>query len=175
MEDTDEVLLARYVDAGDGSAFEALFRRYGGRITALFRRNGAGDTLAEDLAQQTFLQVHRARADFRRDGRVRPWIFAIALNTQREHWRRLKRRPEEAFEPERHVEPSVAPGTSSASDRLVRRALASLPEAQREVIVLHWFEGLPFEEIAAVVGASRAAVKVRAHRGYERLRVALQP
>jgi RNA polymerase sigma-70 factor (ECF subfamily) len=55
----------------------------------------------------------------------------------------------------------------------MRRALQQLPEEQREVILLHWFEDLPFAEVAAIVGASVPAVKVRAHRGYERLRATL--
>ena len=52
----------------------------------------------------------------------------------------------------------------------MRKALAKLPENQAEVIVLHWFGGLSFPEVAEAVGASLSAVKVRAHRGYERLR-----
>ena len=52
----------------------------------------------------------------------------------------------------------------------VRAAVGRLPDGQREVLELHWFEGLPFPEVAAIVGASHSAVKVRAHRGYERLR-----
>lgn len=175
MDATDEALMARYVDLDDRAAFEALFRRYAPRLTGLFRGAGASETLAEDLLQQTFLQLHRARRDFRQGGRLRPWLFAIAINTQREHWRRLRRRPEEAFDPDHHAEPRVQPSTSSVRDRLLRRALDELPAMQREVILLHWFEGLPFDEVALAVGASEAAVKVRAHRGYERLRARLQP
>lgn len=175
MDETDEALMDRYVDHDDAAAFEALFRRHGGRVRGLFRRSGASEALADDLLQQTFLHVHRGRRDFRRGNKVRPWLFAIALNTQREHWRRTNRRPETALDPEVHPEPSVAPGASQATDRLLRRAMAELPEGQREVIALHWFEGLSFEEVARVVGASVSAVKVRAHRGYERLRERLKP
>ena len=57
--------------------------------------------------------------------------------------------------------------------RKVRVAIEKLPSGQREVIELHWFEGLPFGDVAKIVGASVTAVKVRAHRGYERLRVSL--
>ncbi|MEM1417581.1 MAG: sigma factor-like helix-turn-helix DNA-binding protein, partial [Myxococcota bacterium] len=56
----------------------------------------------------------------------------------------------------------------------VRRAVAALPQGQREVIELHWFEGLAFQEVGAILGASTTAVKVRAHRGYERLRATLR-
>ena len=59
-------------------------------------------------------------------------------------------------------------------ERQVRQALAKLPEAQREAIVLHRFEGMSFSEIAQVVGLSESAVRVRAHRGYETLRGLLE-
>lgn len=173
-EESDEILMARYVQQGDRAAFEAIFRRYADRVLGTFRRGGLDDALAQDMLQQTFLHVHRARNDFRLDGKLRPWLFAIAMNVRREHWRRKSRKPEDQLDLERHREPSVDPGTSSVSDRLVRRALLELPDNQREVIELHWYEELSFKEIADIVGASHAAVKVRAHRGYEKLRAALK-
>ena len=57
----------------------------------------------------------------------------------------------------------------------VRTALSGLPKDQREVIELHWFEQIPFNEIATIVGASSGAVRVRAHRGYVALRKTLDP
>jgi RNA polymerase sigma-70 factor (ECF subfamily) len=125
------------------------------------------------MLQQTFLHVHRARKDFRTDGRFRPWLFAIGMNVKREYFRRRQRKPEAQLDLERHKEPSVAPDASTATDRLVRRAVEALPDLQREVIVLHWFEELSFREISEIVGASLSAVKVRAHPGYERLRAQL--
>jgi RNA polymerase sigma-70 factor (ECF subfamily) len=116
------------------------------------------------------LQVHRARKDYQRDRPLRPWLYTIALNLRREHFRRRQRRPETAFDPVAHGEPSVAPQAPTATDRLVRRALAQLPDNQREVIVMHWYEELSFAEIADLVGATLSAVKVRAHRGYKRLK-----
>ncbi|MCB9681544.1 MAG: RNA polymerase sigma factor [Alphaproteobacteria bacterium] len=172
---TDEALMTAYVQRGDRAAFQALFDRYAGRLVSMFRRAGLSDPIAQDMLQTTFLHVHRARQDFRLDGRVRPWLFAIAMNVKREHFRRAQRKPEVALDPDHHRQPSVAPETSTATDRLVRRALAELPDSQREVILLHWYEELSFPEIAEIVGASHAAVKVRAHRGYERLRAMLDP
>lgn len=174
-EDGDQALMTRYVQHGDERAFEALFKRHAGRVLGVFRRAGCDDVLTRDLMQQTFLHLHRARRDFDLSRPLKPWLLTIALNVRREHFRRRGRRPEEALDPERHREPSVDPDATSASDRLVRRAMAQLPEAQREVIELHWFEGLSFAEVAEVVGASRSAVKVRAHRGYEALRALLDP
>ena len=57
----------------------------------------------------------------------------------------------------------------------MRRVLRLLPEAQREVIELHWFDGLSFQEVAVALGISTSAAKVRAHRGYARLKAELSP
>jgi len=171
--ESDEVLMERYVAHGDRAAFEALFARYAKRLHGLFLRQVGSRDAAADLVQQTFLHFHRARADFRSGRQVRPWLYTIALNVRREHHRRKGRKPEVSHDPLVHGEPSVAPSTTTRTDRLVRRALGELTEQQREVILLHYYEDLTFPEIADVLGASVSAVKVRAHRGYERLRALL--
>lgn len=169
MDATDESLMRRYVTAADRAAFEELFRRYAPRLHRYFRGRVRGPGLADDLTQTTFLHVHRARRDFRTDGRFRPWVFAIAANLVREHYRYKGRRPEYAAG-EDLPDPGVDPDTTTATDRLVRRAIEALPEHEREVLILHWYEELTFREIAEVVGASHSAVKVRAHRAYNKLR-----
>lgn len=168
---TDEELMAAYV-AGDRAAFGTLFQRYAPRLQRLMQRDLGRTDEANDLVQQTFLQLHRARRDFRPDAKLRPWLFTIALNLKRQHFRRLGRRPVTSLDDDAAVEP-VAPGggpEGRVRDLQLRAALGRLPEGQREVIVLHWFEGLSFREVAELVGASQSAVKVRAHRGYNRLR-----
>ncbi len=171
---SDEELMAAYV-AGDASAFRVLFDRYAVVLYRMVRRRLGSDEDARDIVQQTLLQMHRARHDFRRDSRLRPWLFTIAMNLVREHYRRQGRRREQSLEanaPEvaRQREAPATPAVDGERLQRVRAALASLPEQQREVIELHWFEDSPYEEIARIVGASVAAVRVRAHRGYERLR-----
>jgi RNA polymerase sigma-70 factor (ECF subfamily) len=91
--------------------------------------------------------------------------------------RRRYRRPEATLVLDGRNDPSVQPPPvleQRDARRHVDEALAALPAAQREVIELHWFAGLPFSEVAERVGASLTAVKVRAHRGYERMRAFLQ-
>lgn len=171
---TDEELMALYVRQDERRAFEELFRRYGGRLQGYFMRVTSSPELSRDMVQQTFMHVHRARKDFHLDRSFRPWFFTIAHNVRREHFRRKARKPETAYDPERHGELSVSPDVSSASDRLVQRALEQLNEDQRQVVVLHWYEGLTFREIGETVGASTSAVKVRAHRAYNKLREMLK-
>jgi RNA polymerase sigma-70 factor (ECF subfamily) len=170
---SDEELMVAY-QRGDKNAFAELFRRWSPRLTRLLKRDLGRAEDAHDLMQQTFLQLHRARRDFRPDGKLRPWLYTIALNLKRQHFRRIGRRPESSIEDAAHdpAAPDAAPDARIA-DAQLRTALDVLPQAQREVIVLHWFEGLSFKEVAEVVGASQSAVKVRAHRGYAKLREVL--
>lgn len=171
---SDEDLMRRYVLEDDRGAFGVLFARYDRRLIGFFRRAGVSDPVAKDMLQTTFMHVHRARRDFHQGAKVRPWVFAIAVNVRREHFRRRQRKPETQLDFAVHGEPVTLPDTTTPSDRLVRRALGQLSDSQREVILLHWYEGLTFPEVARLVGASTSAVKVRAHRAYNKLRVLLK-
>jgi len=161
--------------AGDSAAFRIIFERYAPVLMRAMLRELYVREEANDLVQQTFLQLHRARADFDAGQKLKPWIFTIAMNLKREYFRRKKRRPERSLDAETTTEPAVgALGASQVeARRTLARVLGTLPADQREVIELHWFDGLEFPEVAQVVGASVSAVKVRAHRGYVRLRAAL--
>jgi RNA polymerase sigma-70 factor (ECF subfamily) len=171
---SDEQLMSAYV-AGDAAAFRALFERYAPLLLRSMARELFAREEANDLVQQTFLQLHRARRDFDPSQKLKPWLFTIAMNLKREYFRRKKRRPERSLDAQGVPEPIVGALGAQRVDarRTLARALADLPADQREVIELHWFDELEFPEVAQVVGASVSAVKVRAHRGYVRLRQAL--
>lgn len=176
---TDEELMSAYV-RGDKSAFAEIFKRYAPILHGMTRRQLRSEELARDTVQQTFLHVHRARKDFREGARLKPWVFTIATNLVREHFRRTGRRPETSYEAVREEAPSVEPSVDPVdlgelqATKLdvmrLREAMLKLPESQRLVIELHWIQGHPFPEVAKIVGASTSAVKVRAHRGYQKLR-----
>ncbi|MCB9741816.1 MAG: sigma-70 family RNA polymerase sigma factor [Alphaproteobacteria bacterium] len=170
----DDALMARYAQGGDPDAYAELFRRHAPRVNAYFLRGVGDPEAAGDLTQQTFLHVHRARRDFRPGSAFRPWLYTIAANLRRMHFRRRSRKPEAAWDPDRHGVPEVSPEASSPEQRLLRRALAELPDGQREVVLLHWYEGFSLKEVAEMIGASHSAVKVRAHRAYAALRERLQ-
>jgi RNA polymerase sigma-70 factor (ECF subfamily) len=168
---SDEELMAAWV-RGDAAAFRQLFDRYAPVLLRLLRRGLWREEEARDLLQQTFLHVHRARHDFRPGARLRPWIMTIALNLKREHLRSVGRKKENPLELDGTADP-VAPELEvpdAETAQKVQKALAQLPEGQREVIQLHWWEGLTYPEIGEALGASTIAVRVRAHRGYETLR-----
>jgi len=169
MDRTDEELMHAY-RAGDRDAFRILFERYSPLLLRTLRRDLDTPQEAEDLVQQTFLQLHRARADFRPGTPFRPWIFTIALNLKRGHFRSRARRRTAMRNLAAEPGPSSPDTSASAEAVRVRRALQELPDGQRDAIVLHWFEGLSFPEIAEIMGVKENALKVRAHRGYARLR-----
>lgn len=175
------MLMAAYV-SGDRQAFAALFARLAPRIHRFLRRSFGSEAEADDLLQQTFLKLHRARDTYRQDMKVAPWAFAIAARVRLDELRRRKRlvedgdeetwaRAEEQQAVAAHADQSAALETDRAE--LVRRAVEALPESQRVVIHLNRFEGMTFAEIARVLGTSEGAIKLRAFRAYGTLRAAL--
>jgi RNA polymerase sigma-70 factor (ECF subfamily) len=104
-------------------------------------------------------------------------MFTVAARVRLDELRRRRRLPEDSDEEAvARAEDPAEPFSADASDRAeaVRAALEALPESQRAVIHLHRYEGLTFAEIAKAFGTTEGAVKLRAFRGYERLRESLQ-
>lgn len=170
---SDEELMAAY-KAGEAAALRQLFERHGSALQRMLARDLYQPEAAKDLVQQTFLQLHRARLDFDEAKRFKPWLFTIALNLKREYFRTRSRRPE-LLTGDSSVERGAPPLGQERVDarQSVTWALGQIPGDQREVIELHWFEGLSFPEIAECLGIGAVTAKVRAHRGYTRLRALL--
>ena len=158
--------------AGDRVAVTEIFRRYAPLLLRVMQQHLGAREDAYDLVQQTFLQLHRSRGDFRTGAQLRPWLLTIALNLRHRHFRRVGVRSELPFAPDmlESVHPGFSVKDAAEAGCDVRSVLAGLPANQRDVIVLHWIEGFSFSEVALVVGASLSAVKVRAHRGYVAIR-----
>jgi RNA polymerase sigma-70 factor (ECF subfamily) len=176
--ETEETLMVAYV-AGDERAFARLFARLAPRVHGFFVRSFRDPAVADDLLQTTFLHLHRARADYQKERRLRPWVFAIAARVRLDELRRRHRLAEDADEAaidNAAAEPSAAPGDEALDLRVkVQRALDRLPQSQRVVVLLHRFEGMTFGEIASALGATESAVKLRAFRAYRQLREFLGP
>ncbi len=180
---TEAELMARYCE-GDAAAFRELHARVAPRLVAYLGRMCGERALAGDLAQQTFLKVHRSRAAYVRGADPVPWMFAIAHRTFLDEMRRKTRSRvqvarQEGGVPEQAAVITGEPAESApagADPQLVRAALAALdqlPPAQREALILTKLSGKSIAEAAAITGASPGAVKLRAHRGDLALRKAL--
>jgi RNA polymerase sigma-70 factor (ECF subfamily) len=159
--------------AGDDVAFEELFRRYHDLVRGHMRRGYLGEADVEDLTQQTFLQLHRARRDYRPDKPLRPWLMTIARNVKRDHMRRERRRPPTTELWDRDVSHGDAGFERVALREALRDALRRLPGSLRKVSEAYWVEHLSHAEIARRYRISRAAAKVRIHRAYRALRLHL--
>lgn len=172
-------LMARYCD-GDPAAFRALYALVAPRIHGYLLRMARQRAVADDLLQQTFLKVHRARAAYVRGADPVPWIYSIAHRTFLDEVRRQKRAivnvggdelPEVRADltgqtDDRRDEPRADPELLAAT----LDALAGLPAQQREAVVLTKLDGKSVAEAAEIAGTTIGAMKVRAHRGYEALR-----
>lgn len=170
---SEEDLMEAYV-AGDAVAFQRLFRVLAPSVHAFFARAVGRGAVAEDLLQTTFLKLHGARGRWRREERLRPWVFTIAARVRTDWLRRNGREEEEVddevpMDPETPGDPANAVLARERSER-VRAALESLSGPQRVVVHLHRFEELSFAEIGKVLGISESAAKLRAFRAYGELR-----
>jgi len=171
------------VRARDPEALGALFEAYFDRVYALVRRLVSDPTLAEDVTQEVFLKVHRAahRIDPERD--PGPWLMTIAYNACRDVWRssayRLAARSSAIDSPEgmalsRGTNDPEHDSLAGERERIVQEAIAALPEPLRATVLLHDYEGLGHEEIAAILGVEHAAARKRYSRALAALAKSLE-
>jgi RNA polymerase sigma-70 factor (ECF subfamily) len=177
LQATDDDALMEKFCRGDENAFELLYARYAPPVLAFLTRMVRDPALAEDLLQVTFLSVVRARGRYQPGTTVRAWVFAIAGNAGRDALRRRQARREDLSASAEVAAPAVTPadGPDPSAARMLQQALMQLPFEQREAVVLHKLHDLSFEEISKALGITVSAAKVRAHRGYHRLRELLGP
>jgi RNA polymerase sigma-70 factor, ECF subfamily len=129
----------------------------------------------DDLFQAAVLRAYERVDSLRDDGAFRTWLYRIVVSVHRNHvrsawWRRWSPFRDDHLEREAHYREADRAPESAASVKRAREALAKLPSAQREAIVMFEIEGMLVDEIAAVQGVSASAVKSRLTRGRERLR-----
>ena len=175
--DPDVDLVARH-RAGDGRAFDEVYQRYAGMVYSLALRLSANAQEAEDLTQEVFLRVYRHLGGFRGGSSLKTWVYRVALNQCRSRFARAKPPTQGLFEEGVEGVPQIADpargpeedALSSDTARRVAGALAHLPIAFREAVVLRDLEGLAYEEIAAATGVRVGTVRSRIARGREQLR-----
>jgi RNA polymerase sigma factor (sigma-70 family) len=177
----DEALMLAYAE-GDGGAFDELFRRYATRLFNFLLRASGDRALAEDLFQATFLKLHQARKSYVA-GTFKAFLFTIAANLLRDERSRAEHRWRVSMD-EEEIETVTASNRTLDSapqsfieacqtSNLIETAIEQLPDGLREVLLLSRYQGLDNREIAAALGISEGAVRVRLHRALARVRAAL--
>jgi RNA polymerase sigma-70 factor (ECF subfamily) len=173
---SDETL-ARGAQAGRPDDLAALVARHHSPLLGfLYRLTGGDRPLAEDLAQETFLRVLRSLPQYQPPRPFKPWLYAVAVNAARDHFKRAETRRTLAMPPDYD-----APGEPSPLHALleaetwaqVAGAVRALPAPQREVLLLRYSEGWPLADIAAALGIPEGTVKSRLSVALSRLRTHL--
>jgi RNA polymerase sigma-70 factor (ECF subfamily) len=172
----DSALMLRYQD-GDISAFETLYRRHNDPLYRYLLRLCRHRDTAEDLFQEVWGKIVRARASYRPTAKFTTFLYRVAHNCFIDHLRRNKRHMSGA-ELEEDVQPhpgeplEMATERSLAKERL-SRALMDLPDDQRDVFLLHEEAGLSLDQIALVTGSKRETAKSRLRYAVNKLRAAI--
>ncbi len=158
---------------GSMHAFSDLYAELSGPLGRYLWTFVRDRTVAEDLLQDTFLQLHRARRTYTPPRPVKPWVYAITRHVALMHLRSRRRRKESVAAdelPEIPVPPELEPLADRAT---VHRLLADLPRQAQEVLILHHLLGLSFDEVGQILGVAGGTAKVRAHRAIKVLRARL--
>lgn len=175
---TDESLMSAY-QQGQAAAFDELVERYVQELHAFLSRFVGDRALAEDVLQETFLQVHLSADSFDPAQRFRPWLFTIAANKARDRLRRQARRaaasldaPVEGPDGDRGsfldlVVSSVPAPHSDLEEQemraMVRKLVGAMPTHLREVLVLSYFHNFSYREVAGILDVPIGTVKSRLH------------
>jgi RNA polymerase sigma-70 factor (ECF subfamily) len=185
-----DVQLMLDVKAGDERSFELLLRKYRTPLVNFLYRMVRDTAVAEDLAQEVFLRVYRARNEYAPSAKFTTWMFRIAtnlaLNSVRDNRHRRMdvsvdqtlengeddQRPMELPDRTPTIEQRLVARTRS---EMILRAVHALPEKQRAAVLLHKYQEMDYDEIARVLECSESALKSLLFRAYETLRVELAP
>ncbi|MEE9235525.1 MAG: sigma-70 family RNA polymerase sigma factor [Candidatus Acidoferrales bacterium] len=189
MARSDQEWMVR-VQAGEEEAFNVLVGRYRQPVIHFVYRLVHEPALAEELAQEVFLRVYRARGSYRPQAKFTTWLFRIATNVALNALRdgRMRRARETSLESGRPGPEPLAPREmvdpgGNAEQRMIelerreniRQAVEGLPEKQRLAVLLHKYQELDYAEIADILGCSESALKSLLFRAYETLRGKLRP
>jgi RNA polymerase sigma-70 factor (ECF subfamily) len=187
-----DVQLMLDVKAGDEQSFALLLHRYRTPLVNFLYRMVRNREQAEDLAQEVFIRVYRARADYVPSAKFTTWLFRIATNLALNSVRDTRHqrmevsldapvtvdseegdeRPLDVAEKNPNIEEHLV---QEAQREMIRHAIDKLPEKQRAAVLLHKYQELDYGEISKILSCSESALKSLLFRAYETLRVELAP
>src|SRR4051794_23035466 len=183
---SDEDLLSRYRDSADPDDFNELVRRYERELYRYLARYLGNPSMAEDVFQNTFLQVHLKRALYENGRPVRPWLYSIATHQAVDALRKAGRHPTVSLDQRTATAGDTDAGSlvdllvSSAEGPLaelqeeerrqwVRESVAQLPEVLRQTLILAYHQDLKYREIADILKIPVGTVKSRLHAALAKL------
>ena len=150
-----------------------LFERYQQPLFSFLCRLTGDREVSQDLTQNVFYRVLKYRASYQPGQPFRAWIYQLARNVHTDHWQK-NRRPTTDLDHLEHTasygRSALAQATTTDRDAALQEALALLPAEQREILVLHRFQGFDYSEIGELLGCTAGAARVKAHRALEALR-----
>jgi len=173
----EEVHLLKSVAAGDEAAFEVLFRRYFEGVYRYLVRVVRNDAMAEEIANETLIDVWRGAAKFRGDSKVSTWIFSIAHNKAVSELRK-KRLAYDSLDQGIEVADDDDPADSTAemdeAAAILRRCMDRLSPAHREVMELAYYQEMSIAEVSDVMSVPSNTVKTRMFHGRKQLRACVE-
>ncbi len=165
------------IRAGDGSAFEALYRQHATRLYNLASRMSGRHGDADDLLQEIFLLAFRKMGSFRGESSLGTWLYRLAMNhcldVLRNRQTRMGQQTDSLDEPDAAPVASPVPVLSAVSRIDLERAIESLPPACRAAFLLHDVEGFGHHEVGAMLGVSDGTSKSQVHKARMRIRAYL--
>lgn len=178
---SDEAIMARYAESGDDADFSILISRYEAEIYRYLVRYLGNKSLAEDVFQDTFLQIHQKRHMYETGRAVKPWIYSIANHQAIDTLRRVGRHPTTSLSTSANNDDGESMRNSlemlleSASDgplanlqveerrQWVQKSIAALPDTLRETLIMAFYQDLKYREIAEILQVPLGTVKSRLH------------
>ena len=162
---SDEALMLAYCD-GNAAAFEQLYSKHKGGVYRYLKRQCASEAIAEELFQDVWMNIVRARERYQASAKFTTWLYHIAHNRLIDHYRQTSRLPDSYDDDPDEIEDSCALDPVSGVDREQQAAklldcIGQLPEAQRESFLLKEESGLSLPEIAEIFGTGRETIKSR--------------
>ncbi len=176
---SDESLFSQYCD-GAGELLEVLINRYRQPLYGFLAKFLGDANLAEDVFQETFLQVHLSRHTFQQGRRFKPWLFTVAANKGRDAMRSRKRHRTVSIDASLGSDQTEGSGrfvdliasseltpaekfSQVEAAQLVREVIQTMPGHLREVLLLAYFQRMPYKDIAEIVSVPLGTVKSRLH------------
>ena len=184
---SDAAVMLRVAE-GDEAGFNYLAEKYHRPMIHFLYRMVGNHAVAEELAQEVFLRVYRARSSYRAEARFTTWLYRIATNLAVNHARDTKHERTaqtvylDAADEETGTTPDVADDDPSAEEQMlrnermaaIRQHVLALPERQRVAVLMHKYQGMDYRQIGEVLKLSESATKSLLFRAYQTLREKLK-